>query len=212
MTGAGRNDAITSVMTIEVSEESAAALADYASVPIAFEVRSVFEVSTAPGDPPDLSLTERTLDAPYIKDYDAEGDGAPTRLPARFDLAHWGLFAAHMNGHRVGGAAVVFRDPGVEMLESRDDVALLWDIRVVPDARGHGAGSTLLRAAEIWSVEREARWLGVETQNINVPACRFYARHGFVLRTANRLAYPGLPNEIQLLWYKELLGPRSPAG
>jgi hypothetical protein len=46
--------------------------------------------------------------------------------------------------------------------------------------------------------------LKVETQNTNAPACRFYARHGFELRVVNRAAYPTLPDEIQLFWYKDL--------
>jgi len=49
--------------------------------------------------------------------------------------------------------------------------------------------------------------LKVETQNANVGACRFYARHGFVLRAANRFAYPLFPAEIQLLWYREITPP-----
>ena len=44
----------------------------------------------------------------------------------------------------------------------------------------------------------------VETQNVNVPACRFYARQGCVLGAINRFAYPDLPDEVQLLWYKTL--------
>ena len=47
--------------------------------------------------------------------------------------------------------------------------------------------------------------LKVETQDINVPACRFYAANGFELREANRGAYGNLPNEMQLLWYKQLV-------
>ena len=43
----------------------------------------------------------------------------------------------------------------------------------------------------------------VETQNVNVRACRFYARQGFALGAVNRDAYPDLPDEVLLLWYKE---------
>jgi hypothetical protein len=53
-------------------------------------------------------------------------------------------------------------------------------------------------------VARECRQLKVETQNINVPACRFYARQGCVLGVIDRFAYPTLPDEVQLLWYKDL--------
>jgi len=52
----------------------------------------------------------------------------------------------------------------------------------------------------------------VETQNINVPACRFYARQAFVLGAVNRGAYPDLPHDVQLLWYKERPPGRRLAG
>jgi ribosomal protein S18 acetylase RimI-like enzyme len=81
---------------------------------------------------------------------------------------------------------------------------VLWDIRVSPDVRGKGIGSRLARRCEAWAISRGCRQLKVETQNINVRACRFYQRQGFDLRVVNRLAYPELPGEIQLLWYKEL--------
>ena len=46
--------------------------------------------------------------------------------------------------------------------------------------------------------------LKIETQNTNVRACRFYERQGCQLRAIHRAAYPELPEEIQLLWYKDL--------
>ncbi len=90
------------------------------------------------------------------------------------------------------------------MLEGHDDLAVLWDIRVHPQMRGRGIGSALLQAVERWTLARGGASLKVETQNINVPACRFYARNGFALRNVNANAYPSFPEEIQLLWYKEL--------
>ena len=36
------------------------------------------------------------------------------------------------------------------------------------------------------------------------PACRFYAKQGCELAAIHRFAYPELPNEVQLLWYKDL--------
>ena len=90
------------------------------------------------------------------------------------------------------------------MLEGRSDLAVLWDIRVQPDARRSGVGSALFEAAERWSREQGCAQLKVETQNTNAPACRFYQRHGCRLARVNRNAYPTLPEEIQLLWYKEL--------
>lgn len=81
---------------------------------------------------------------------------------------------------------------------------LLWDIRVAPDRRGQGIGRALFHAAEEWALARGYRELKVETQNINVPACRFYAALGCRLRVVREEAYPTCPGEAQFLWYKAL--------
>lgn len=190
-------------MGVEVTEESAAALSDYARVPIAFEVRHVLYVEERTSGLGGLTLSERALAVPYVKDYDA-ADGGPEQWPSQFDVSRWGFFAARSGGRRVGGAAVAFGTDGVEMLEGRADLAVLWDLRVAPEARGHGVGAALFGAAEAWAAARECRQLKVETQTVNVPACRFYARMGCVLGGVHRFAYPELPDEAQLLWYKAL--------
>lgn len=58
---------------------------------------------------------------------------------------------------------------------------------------------------DVVAIEITEEELKIETQNTNAPACRFYARRGCVLRAIRRFAYPLLPNEVELLWYKELL-------
>lgn len=40
----------------------------------------------------------------------------------------------------------------------------------------------------------------IETQNVNRPACRFYATMGCALESINRFACPELPDEAQILW------------
>ena len=56
-----------------------------------------------------------------------------------------------------------------------------------------------------WASEQGCRELKIETQDVNVVACRFYARLGCVLRAVHRGAYPLFPRELQLLWYKTLV-------
>lgn len=192
-------------MRLEIREETSDMLGEYARIPIAFEVGSIVEArSAAPGG--EFVLDERRLSMQFVKDYDAIPDNGPLDWPKRFDVSPWGFLVACVEGSRVGGATVVIHCPDVDMLEERDDLAVLWDLRVAPDARGTGVGSALLAAAEQWALERGARWLKVETQNINAPACRLYARHGFTLASVNAFAYPDLPYEIQFLWYKEISG------
>ncbi len=196
-------------MTVEIREEPASSLPDYATVPIAFQVRTVLDVSGADGHPADVVLTERAVEPPYGKDYDAHDGERPTDWPRRFDVSRWGFLSAWIGGRRVGGIVVAFDTPGVEMLEGRRDLAVLWDVRVAPEARGRGVGEALFRAAEAWARARGCVELKVETQNVNVPACRFYARQGCTLAAARRGRYPGLPDEVQLLWRKDLPASRD---
>jgi GNAT superfamily N-acetyltransferase len=189
---------------VEVVEQTPADLEEYARIAIAYEVRQVLDVVATANGLGGLMLLERDLAEPYLKDYDAiEGEG-PLTWSRRFDLSNWGLFVALVGDRRVGGAAVVLNAPDVDMLEGRTDLAMIWDIRVSPEVRGLGVGSELFRAAVEWSRVRSARLLKVETQNTNVPACRFYARQGCFLGAIDRFAYRDLPHEVQLLWYKEL--------
>lgn len=188
-------------LSIEVSQEPATVLPEYAGIPIAFEVHEVFDVTTEPDGR--FQLTARRLPRSYVKDYDAIGD-SPMRWAARFDLSNWGFFSAVKGGQCVGRAAVASDTPTLHMLEGRRDLALLWDIRTAASARRSGVGSALFDAAVAWALSGGCLQLKVETQNINVAACRFYARRGCVLRAVHLGAYPELPDEIQLLWFKDL--------
>ena len=180
-------------------------MGQYASIPIAYRIVEVLDPDSPSNADGLLPFKSRLLGAPIVKDYDADPGNHPLEWLARFDVRDWGFLAARSGELRVGGAVIVSRSPDIEMLEGRDDLALLWDIRVAPGARRRGVGTALLAAGESWARTRGANVLKVETQNTNVPACRFYASHGFVLGALHRGAYPDLPNEIQFLWYKDLV-------
>ena len=192
-------------MRFQVSEENPTCLdlEQYARIRMSFEVSRVFDVEVVGPGFGGFALVERRLETPYLKDYDAIE--SPREWSRYFDMTNWGFFAARSEGARVGGAAIAFDTEGVTMLENRRDLAVLWDIRVDGEARGQGVGTALFQAAENWARARGCRQLKVETQNINVPACRFYAKQGCVLGAIHRFAYPELPDEAQLLWYKHLM-------
>lgn len=61
-----------------------------------------------------------------------------------------------------------------------------------------------MKKVEALAMRFGARRLLVETQQINVPACRFYQRNGFELVAVDETAYPELPDEVLLLWMKWL--------
>ena len=197
---------------MRVEEEPLGDLSELAQIPIAFTVDRVLEVSVTDEGLGGIALNEVTVDEPWTKDYDAEADGGPTRWPGRFDVTNWGLIAARQGDELVGGAVIAFDTPELHMLRGRRDVAVLWDLRVLPEVRSGGTGTLLWRAAEQWATDRGCRSLRVETQNINVAACRFYRKMGCTLASVDRLAYADLPNETQLIWAKALGDPAADQG
>jgi ribosomal protein S18 acetylase RimI-like enzyme len=120
-------------------------------------------------------------------------------------MKNWGLFLALEAGAQpVGGAILAWNTDGVDMLEGRRDLAVLWDLRVLPERRGQGIGKQLFRHAAAWAQERGCVQMKIETQNTNVPACRFYAACGARLGDIRRFAYrddPPVAHEAQLNWY-----------
>ncbi len=91
------------------------------------------------------------------------------------------------------------------MLVQRHDLAVLWDIRVSPDRRGQGIGRAY-SGVQPWA-ERGCTQMKIETQNVNVPACRFYHSQGAGLGEIDRYAYAGHPavgHEVMLAWYLDL--------
>lgn len=191
-------------MTIEIREEPTTTLGEHARISIAFDVRSVLDVGVRESGLGGFSLVERPVAEPWVKDYDLVDEERPTALAKRFDVSQWGLVSAWNGPVRIGGAIIAYDTDSVRMLEGRRDLAVIWDIRVAPEWRRAGVGRLLFRAVEAWARSRACRRLDVETQNVNVAACRFYASMECVLRRIDRLAYPDLPQEAQLLWTKEI--------
>ncbi len=164
----------------------------------------ILEVSVFDGGLGEINLRERAVDVPYIKNRDDFKGEGPTRWPRRFDVTNWGLLGAYQGGLRVGGAVIAFTTPDLEMLGERSDAAPLWDIRVRSDLRHSGIGSLLLRAVREWARRRGCAEIRIKTQIVNLPACHFYARMGGELESINRLAYPELPDETQMIWRLDL--------
>jgi GNAT superfamily N-acetyltransferase len=196
-------------MEIQIRQVEPEELARYALVPIRFWVHSLLRVEPVDGGLGGLRLVEEPVRPPYLKDYDAQGGGeeSPAHWATQFDVRRWAFFLAEDGDRPVGAAAVAFDSPGVHMLEDRPDLAVLWDIRVHPRWRGRGIGTRLLHAAAAWAREQGAHQLKMETQNVNVPACHFYAAQGCTLGAIHRYGYAGCPevaHEAMLLWYLDL--------
>lgn len=182
-------------------------LLPYASIPIAFEVNSVLEVEPIERGPGGVRLAERPVREPYTKGYDAQGDGGPERWADRHDLSKWAMFLAVRGDRPIGEATVALDTSDISGFHNSRDVAGLWDFRVHPGFRRQGVGTTLfdrvVEAARLHGCPR----LKIETQSINVPACRFYASQGCTLGGLDVHAYgsdPACAHETMLLWYLDL--------
>lgn len=185
---------------IEVRAETLESLKEYASIPIAFVVQSRLDLSEDAGG---LRLAPKPV-PPYVKDYDAYPGNGPLYWADSWDLSNWGFLGAYCGGERIGGCALAWSTDGVEILEGRSDLAVVWDLRVHPASRAQGCGKALLLSADRWAKARGCEQLKVETQDINIPAGRLYAAHGFRLRQIVSGVYLDFPDELQLLWYKSL--------
>jgi len=196
----------------DIIEVGPKALKRYGAIPIAFTVESILRVEPDAAGLGGLTMAEEPVSEPYVKDYDALEPEPLTRWARRFDISDWGFFLAVEGGGQggrerdIGGATVAWNSPMVNMLAGRKDLAVLWDIRVHPDHRGRGVGTALFRRAARWARDHECALLKIETQNVNVAACRFYAAQGCRLGAIDRHAYtdPRVAHEAMLIWYLDL--------
>lgn len=194
--------------SISVRQIAAAEFPLYDVLPSRFTVTSVLRVDVVDGGLGGLRLVEELMETPYVKDYDARGDENPAAWAREFDVSRWGIFVAMDGDRSIGGVAGL---PDASLCPAgpfpRRDIAVVWDIRVHPDAQRRGVGTALVQHAADWARAQGCGQLVFETQNVNVPACRFYARMGCVLGAIHRFGYGGIPetaHETMLLWYLDL--------
>lgn len=194
-------------MNIKMKQIDSNMLEDYSKISIAFKVNSILKPNLIDNGLGGIKLVEEIVDKPYIKDYDSLKEGSPVFWTKEFDISNWGIFIAYDGDREVAGATVAYNTSGVNMLEGRNDLAVLWDIRVDDEYRGKGIGKKLFEHTLNWAKEKDCKLVKIETQNINVKACEFYKNMGCKLGAINRYGYincPEVEDETMLLWYYEL--------
>jgi GNAT superfamily N-acetyltransferase len=192
------------VTSVDIVKESASELPQYATVPSTYWTHNIFDVEVDDKRAGAFRLRERRLTTPFHKDYDSSDSQGPASWSQRFDTSCWAFFGAYHSRKRIGGAAALMNTREMGLLGGRPDIAVLWDIRVDPTLRRGRVGAGLLAAVERWARDLEAVGLVAETQNVNFAACRFYEKSGFYLREVDAHAYPTLPNEVQLIWFRPI--------
>ena len=178
----------------------------YDSIPMRFNVTSYYRIEKINRGLDGFRFIETPVEQPYIKDFCTGEDETVSRW-IRFGISHWAFFMAFDGEKPVGAAAVASRSKEANMLSGRDDIAVLWDIRVDEPYKRQGVGQELFDMAVNWSREQGLTQMKIECQNNNVPAVKFYHKQGAVLSSINDYAYynePEYRHEAQLIWYLDL--------
>ncbi len=91
--------------------------------------------------------------------------------------------------------------------ETREIVAYIETLEVLPEVRGKGVGGELLRRMEnsAWVAGASVSWLHVDAENAG--AIRIYQRHGYRLRGRERNYYGR--GKAALIFEKPLIGARA---
>jgi len=177
-------------------------LEEYSKISIAFTVESEYKIKYINNGLGGIMLEEEKVDS-YEVNFDSEDDN-PSTLINKFDLSNWMIVSAFVGEQRIGGAIVAFDTKGVNMLEGRKDLAVLWDLRIHENYRQKGIGSAIVNKCLEWAKAKKCNRLKIETQNNNTKACKFYSKQGAVLSNINKYAYKDNPKEVQFIWTIEL--------
>lgn len=104
------------------------------------------------------------------------------------------IFFADVDGKPVGQ---------IKLIPWWNKFAYVEELIVDTEFRGKGVGSALMMRAVEWAREQNFPGITLETQDNNVPACKFYEKCGFVLTGFDLYAYKNFSNasEIALYWY-----------
>ncbi|MBI9011448.1 MAG: GNAT family N-acetyltransferase [Clostridiales bacterium] len=187
-----------SEIKIEIEKPNKENMLSYSKLSIDFFVESEYRLMKTNSGLGGL-LIDEVLVTPYHKTYDREDDN-PSHLMEKFDLSNWFVISAYEGENLVGGALLAYNTKEINMLEGREDLTVLWDIRIDKDYRNKGIGHQLVNTCKKVSKELNCNRLKIETQNINVSACKFYVRQGAELTSFKEHCYEEYPNEIQFIW------------
>lgn len=123
----------------------------------------------------DADVVAELLDR-FNREYDSASPG-PAVLAARLArLLAGGSVAALLVGEPAIGVALLTFRPNIWF---EGPVALLDELYVTPEERGHGIGTVLLKATEELCRQRDSRLFEINVDGEDIAARRFYERHGY---------------------------------
>ncbi|ANF97479.1 GNAT family N-acetyltransferase [Paenibacillus bovis] len=135
------------------------------------------------------SYTEELYDKPYPKEYEDENID-----DSYINNTHKAVFFYYSDHHCVGQ---------IRLRVSWNGYAFIEDLGICQSWRQKGIGSLLLDQAIEWARQNKLIGLALETQDVNLSACRFYARKGFVIGGIDTMLYSkfSTAHEKAIFWY-----------
>lgn len=127
----------------------------YDQIPMIVHVSAYYRIDKDNRGLGGFALVETPTD-PYIKDFCIDDDESITRWEKRWDISNWAFFMAFDAERPIGGSTIATRTKEINMLSGRNDLAVLWDIRVIDEYKHLGIGRYYL----IWL------WIGREVKDL----------------------------------------------
>lgn len=192
-------------MNITIKQVNTTYFPQYDTIPMQVRVEHEYRLVKQNNGLGGIAFEETPVE-PYIKNFCVGKDESVTHW-LRWDLSNWGFFMAFDGDKPIGAAAIATKTKDINMLCDRDDLAVLWDIRLTDEYKHQGIGHALFQKAVEWSRAQGISQLKIECQNNNVPAVKFYHKQGAVLGGIDEYAYyndPYAKGEIQFIWYLDL--------
>jgi len=181
-------------------------LEQYDKIPMQTNVSSYYKIEKINNGLDGFNLIETEI-SPYIKNFCEDENDLVINWAKEFDTSNWAFFMAFDSEVPVGGATIASRTKGINMLSKRNDLAVLWDIRVAETYKNQGIGKELFNMARNWSKNQGLIQMKIECQNTNVSACKFYHSLGAVLSVIDEYAYynePKYKHETMFIWFLEI--------
>ena len=137
-------------------------------------------------------ISEELFDNPYEKTYPDDMFDPMTYI----DNPNEAAFLAMFDGKCIGSLRVGKR---------WNSNAFVDDLAIDMAHRGKGVGTMLMDAAVNWGKEMGLYGISLETQNLNLHACRFYLKYGFKLGGIDRYVYTNKDYRDEIALYLYIL-------
>ncbi len=173
----------------------------YQEISIAFTSDTVLDFEAIDNGLGGFKVIERKVE-PFKKDYDDDGDVSSSII--NFDLSNWKMIAIEEDNKFIAGAIIAFNTKGINLLRGRDDLFVVWDIRINENYRYQGLGTKIFDYIKKIAKENGVNEIQIETQNNNVNACRFYKNQGASIIKIDKQAYSDYKDETQIIWSIDL--------